>query len=99
MTEVTENVTEVTKHGFGTKYMAMYGRVWLLWPCIAVYRRILKYIAVYCSISQHIAVFCSMSHFLAVIDPNSFGLVYFVEDAQELRSLHLKQRIDWVSCY
>ena len=51
VTEVTENVTEVTKHGFGTKYMAMYGRVWLLWPCIAVYRSILQYIVVYCSIS------------------------------------------------
>jgi len=66
MTEVTENVTEVTKHGFGTKYMAMYGRVWLLWPCIAVYRSILQYIAVYCSISQHIAVYRSILQYFAV---------------------------------
>ena len=46
VTEVTKNITEVTKRGFGTKPMAVYGRVWLLWPCIAVYCRVLQYIAV-----------------------------------------------------
>ena len=75
VTEVTKNITEVTKHGFGTKSMDVNGRVWLLLPCIAVYRSILQYIAVFCSISQYIVVHCSISHFLAVIDPNSFGLV------------------------
>ena len=46
--------------------MAVYGRVWLLWPCIAVYSRILQYIAVYCSISQYIAVYCSISQYIEV---------------------------------
>ena len=65
MTEVTETVTEVTKYGFRTKCMAMYGLVWLLWPCIAVYRSILQYIAVYCSLSQHIAVYRSILQYIA----------------------------------
>ena len=61
MTEVTKNVSEVSKNICGAKNMT------------EVTKNITE-VTKNC-ILQYIVVHCSISHFLAVIDPNSFGLV------------------------
>ena len=49
----------------------------LTWPFMVLYGLIWSYMAFYDHIDLNIDMIGLVSSFLAVIDPNSFGLVYF----------------------